>query len=135
MFVAWHLEMLNGLCSSSESRVAEIAAKAVKEVQYHVERSGETVIGLGDGTDESHARIQAALDHMWPYVGEMFTPDAVDEEMMSKGVIPDLAALRSTFDARVGAVMAEATLTIPARILVTKAAKAAFSTRNILGIS
>ena len=88
LFDAFHLEMLKGLTTSSEPRVAEIAAKAVKEVQYHVERSGDTVIGLGDGTAESHVRMQDALNLMWPYVGEMFASDDVDAEMLSTGIAP-----------------------------------------------
>lgn len=133
LFDAWHLEMLKGLMNSSETRVAEIAAKAVKEVQYHVERSGETVIGLGDGTEESHARMQAALDHMWPYVGEMFTADAVDDEMVAKGIAPDFGALRADFDAHVGAVMSEATLTIPDSTFGHKGGKSGFQHTEHLG--
>jgi ring-1,2-phenylacetyl-CoA epoxidase subunit PaaC len=72
LFDAWHVEMLTRLVGSSDDRVAAIAAKAVKEAAYHVERSGDTVIGLGDGTEESHARMQAALDQLFPYVAEMF---------------------------------------------------------------
>lgn len=113
LFDSWHLAMLRGLQASAEPRVAEIAAKAVKEVQYHVERSGDTVIGLGDGTSESHDRMQKALTLLWPFVGEMFTPDAVDTAMAQAGIAPDLTDLRAAFDAHVGAVMSEATLTIP----------------------
>lgn len=113
LFDAFHLEQLTALQNASDPRIAEIAAKAIKEVQYHVERSADTVIGLGDGTEESHARMQAALDLLWPYVGEMFTPDAVDAEMHAAGIAPDLAQLRAAYDARVSSVMAEATLSIP----------------------
>ncbi len=113
LFDAWHLVMLKGLMSSSEPRVAEIAAKAIKEVTYHVERSGDTVIGLGDGTEVSHAKMQAALDLLWPYVGELFVADEVDTAMAEAGIAPDLAELRTVFDAHISAVMAEATLTIP----------------------
>ncbi len=113
LFDVWHLAMLTELKNSSEQRVADIAAKAIKEVMYHVERSGETVIGLGDGTSESHARMQKALDLLWPYVGELFIPDAVDIAMAEAGIAPDLGKLRDTFDAQVGDVLAAATLTIP----------------------
>jgi ring-1,2-phenylacetyl-CoA epoxidase subunit PaaC len=61
-----------------DARIAEIAAKAGKEVAYHLERSADLVIRLGDGTEESHARMQAALDRLWPYAGEMFLADEVD---------------------------------------------------------
>ena len=133
LFDAFHLEMLKGLTTSSEPRVAEIAAKAVKEVQYHVERSGDTVIGLGDGTAESHVRMQDALNLMWPYVGEMFVSDDVDAEMLSTGIAPDLAQLRIAFDAHVGAVMADATLTIPDSTFAHKGGKSGFQHTEHLG--
>ena len=133
LFDAFHLEMLKGLTTSSEPRVAEIAAKAVKEVQYHVERSGDTVIGLGDGTAESHARMQDALNLMWPYVGEMFASDDVDAEMLSTGIAPDLTQLRIAFDAHVGAVMADATLTIPDSTFAHKGGKSGFQHTEHLG--
>ena len=133
LFDAFHLEMLKGLTTSSEPRVAEIAAKAVKEVQYHVERSGDTVIGLGDGTAESHVRMQDALNLMWPYVGEMFASDDVDAEMLSTGIAPDLTQLRIAFDAHVGAVMADATLTIPDSTFAHKGGKSGFQHTEHLG--
>jgi ring-1,2-phenylacetyl-CoA epoxidase subunit PaaC len=67
----------------------------VKEAAYHVERSGDTVIGLGDGTEESHARMQAALDQLFPYVAEMIEGDAVDLAMAEAGIAPDPEALRA----------------------------------------
>jgi ring-1,2-phenylacetyl-CoA epoxidase subunit PaaC len=88
LFDAWHVEMLTRLVGSSDDRIAAIAAKAVKEATYHVERSGDTVIGLGDGTEESHARMQAALDQLFPYVAEMFKGDAVDAAMARPGSRP-----------------------------------------------
>lgn len=133
LFDAFHFEMLKGLTTSSEPRVAEIAAKAVKEVQYHVERSGDTVIGLGDGTAESHARMQDALNLMWPYAGEMFASDDVDAEMLSTGIAPDLTQLRIAFDAHVGAVMADATLTIPDSTFAHKGGKSGFQHTEHLG--
>ncbi|NDW47779.1 1,2-phenylacetyl-CoA epoxidase subunit PaaC [Ruegeria sp. PrR005] len=113
LFDSWHKLMLERLKGSSDERVAAIAEKAVKEVTYHVERSRDTVIGLGDGTEESHARMQEALDYLWPYVGELFTGDAVDAEMVAAGIAPDPASLRADYDAIMAEVMAEATLSIP----------------------
>ena len=65
-FDQWHLRVLNALRTSRDARIAEIAAKAVKEVAYHAERSADWIVRLGDGTDVSHARMQAALDDLWP---------------------------------------------------------------------
>lgn len=113
LFDAYQSILLPRLAKSSDQQVAEIAEKASKEAAYHVERSADTVVGLGDGTEESHARMQAALNKLWPYVGEMFATDAVDEAMANAGIAPDPASLRAEYDALVGKVLAEATLTIP----------------------
>lgn len=113
LFDAWHSIMLGRLMTSSDERVAAIAAKASKEVTYHLERSSDTVVGLGDGTEESHARMQEALDYLWPYVGEMFVSDDVDAEMVAAGIAPNPSDLREEYDALLGRVLAEATLTTP----------------------
>lgn len=106
LFDTWHLEALKTLSGHADAEISAIAQKSVKEVTYHRERSTDTVIALGDGTGESRTKMQAALDRLWPYVGEMFTTD--DDDLI------DVAALRPGFDAHVGAVLAEATLTRPA---------------------
>jgi len=113
LFDAWHSIMLGRLITSSDDRVAAIAAKASKEVAYHLERSSDTVVGLGDGTVESHDRMQAALDYLWPYVGEMFASDEVDAEMLAAGIAPNPVDLRAEFDALVQRILADATLIIP----------------------
>ena len=76
--------LLRALTQSQDARIAEIAAKAAKEAAYHVERSGDWVIRLGDGTDESHARMQAAIDDLWMYTGEMFAPDGVELALVER---------------------------------------------------
>lgn len=113
LFDAWHSIYLGQLLESSDKRVAEIAEKSAKEVAYHLDRSSGTVISLGDGTEDSHARMQEALDYLWPYVGEMFSGDKVDEEISNSGIGPIPAALRKEFDALVARVMSDATLNIP----------------------
>lgn len=113
LFDAFHSVLLGRLMTSSDERIAAIAAKASKEVSYHLERSADTVVGLGDGTEESHARMQAALDYLWPYVGEAFRGDAVDVEMATAGFAPAPESLRGEFDEIADRVLTQATLTIP----------------------
>ncbi|KIT16775.1 1,2-phenylacetyl-CoA epoxidase subunit PaaC [Jannaschia aquimarina] len=113
LFDQFHVLQLERLCDSADDRVAAIAAKAVKEVRYHLERSSGTVIALGDGTEESHGRMQAALDRLWPYAGEMFESDAIDAELAEAGIAPEPADLRAPWDVAVDATLAEATLTRP----------------------
>jgi ring-1,2-phenylacetyl-CoA epoxidase subunit PaaC len=133
LFDSWHVLMLRALTDSADARIAGIAAKAVKEVQYHVERSGDTVIGLGDGTSESHHRMQRALDLLYPYVGEMFLPDTLDTDLAKAGIMPDLTALRSAYDAHVATVLAEATLTLPEGGFAHKGGKSGIQHSEHLG--
>lgn len=113
LFDAFQSVLMGRLMTSTDETVAAIAAKASKEVAYHVERSADTVVGLGDGTEESHNRMQAALDYLYPYVGEMFESDETDAAMAAAGIAPDPATLREEYDALVARVLAEATLTLP----------------------
>lgn len=113
LFDAWHLPYLAAAQSSTDPRIAEIAAKAAKEVAYHLDRSADLVIRLGDGTHESHARMQDALDRLWPYVGEMFIADPVDRRLADVGILPDPASLRAPWDTTVSRTLTEATLTRP----------------------
>lgn len=113
LFDAWHSIQLRQLIDSKDAQIAAIAAKAVKEVTYHLERSSATVVGLGDGTEESHARMQSALNLLWPYVGEMFVGDVVDDALAKSGIAPDPASLRGEYDDVVGRVLKDATLAIP----------------------
>ena len=101
LFDAFHLELLKALAASSDPRVAEIAAKAAKEVAYHLERSSDLVIRLGDGTDESHRRMQAALDALWPYTGEMFLADEKDAPVAAAGIAPTRRASAPAWEATV----------------------------------
>ena len=123
LFDGWHLAYLKGLTASSNDQIAAIAEKSVKEVTYHLERSTDTVIGLGDGTEESHQRMQDALNRLYPYVGEMFLSDDVDAAMVADGIAPDPTALRPAYDAALDAVLAEATLTKPADDFTHKGGK------------
>ncbi|MDA5094977.1 phenylacetate-CoA oxygenase subunit PaaC [Aliiroseovarius sp. KMU-50] len=133
LYDAWSQIMLSKLASSSDDRIAAIAEKASKEVAYHVERSGDTVIGLGDGTEESHTRMQAALDYLWPYVGEMFQSDEVDGAMVAAGIAPDPTSLREEYDAKVQSVMSEATLTIPGSKYAHKGGRTGYMHTEHLG--
>ena len=113
LFDHWHRLALKAMEGSRDERVAAIAAKASKEVAYHVERSTDWVIRLGDGTDASHRRMQSAIDGLWMFAGELFLPDAIDDAAREAGVGPDLAALAAPWRSTVGAVLAEATLAMP----------------------
>lgn len=110
---AWQCGMYGALSESADTRIAQIAAKALKETLYHYRYSSGWVVRLGDGTAESHRRMQAALEALWPYTTELFDADAVDMQMHACGVGPDLPALRPAWLAQVDPVLREATLTRP----------------------
>lgn len=110
---AWQLEVYEQLEKSSDPRLAEIAAKAVKETRYHLRYSSNWVIRLGDGTQESHRRVQTALEVLWPYTAELFEADALDVEMFKAKAGPDLQAVRQSWNTTVNEVLAEATLKRP----------------------
>jgi len=114
LFDAWSSLALRQLLSSSDAAIAAIAEKAVKEVSYHLRRTSELVVRLGDGTERSHAMMQVAIDKVWPYHHELFMADAVDAEMTAAGIGFDPASLRDEWLAYVREVLAEATLTVPA---------------------
>jgi len=112
-FDAWHYFLIEALTRSSDARIAAIAEKSLKEVTYHLRRSGDLMVRLGDGTEVSHARTQAAVNELWMYSGEVFAYDAVDEAMVAAGVAPVADELRAQWLAHVGEILAEATLTMP----------------------
>ncbi|MDZ7628135.1 MAG: 1,2-phenylacetyl-CoA epoxidase subunit PaaC [Parvularculaceae bacterium] len=118
LFDAWHLPMLKGLSRSTDSRVAGIAEKSAKEAVYHLDRSSDLVIRLGDGTGESRAKMQAALERLLPFARELTAADPMDDEIAACGLGPALADIARNFEATVAAVTADATLTLssaPAR--------------------
>lgn len=133
LFDAWQSIMLGRLLKSSDARVAAIAEKASKEVAYHVERSAGTVVGLGDGTQESHNRMQAALDYLYPYVGEMFLSDETDAAMVAAGIAPDPADLRAEYDTLVAKVLTRATLTLPDGSYTHKGGRTGYMHTEYLG--
>ena len=96
------------MCSS------DLAAKAVKESRYHVRHAGEWLARLGDGTDESHARTQDALDDLWRYTGELFMTDAVERELVKQKLAVDSSTLEAAWKRDVAEAIARATLRLPA---------------------
>ncbi|HEY0442256.1 MAG TPA: 1,2-phenylacetyl-CoA epoxidase subunit PaaC [Xanthobacteraceae bacterium] len=113
LYAAWAHPFFTALARSKDATLGAIAAKAEKEVAYHLRHAAEWSIRLGDGTGESHARAQAAVDELWPFTGEMFEVDPVERALIEAGVGPDPAPLKATWDRTVGDVLAEATLARP----------------------
>ena len=113
VFASYQYELYDRLRASSDPTVAAIAGKAVKEVAYHRDHATQWVLRLGDGTDESHRRMQAGLDEVWPYVDELFEPDELTGRLAAEGVAVDPTVLREPWAAYVEAVISKATLSVP----------------------
>lgn len=111
---AWQVPLWEALSSSTDTTLGGIAQKAVKEARYHLRHSSTWVIRLGDGTEESHTRMQAAVDRMWRYTGEPFLGDEIDEVMVDEGIGVDPSTLRPAWEETVASVLGEATLHPPA---------------------
>ena len=114
LFSLWRKGLLEGLCGSTDATLAGVAKKAIKETQYHLRFASEWMVRLGDGTEESRARVIEGLDWCWRFVDELFEADAVTRALVAEGVAPDPAGLRAVFDAELDAVLADATLPRPA---------------------
>lgn len=115
LFDSWHYFLLRRLCESTHEGIKEIAEKSLKEVTYHARRSSDLVIRLGDGTEESHARMQQALNDAWPYVGELFLDDDTTQALHAQGIVPLHESLWDEWLEHVQAILTEATLSVPAK--------------------
>lgn len=102
------------LSESKDETLSAIAEKSLKEVTYHLRWSNEWVIRLGDGTEESHARMQKAIDELWMYTGELFVPCATDKAMLAQGIGVDLGSIKEKWMAYIRPVFLEASINIPA---------------------
>ncbi|MDH4584371.1 phenylacetate-CoA oxygenase subunit PaaI [Pseudomonas sp. BN415] len=110
---AWHFQVLYGLSQSSDERIAGIAAKALKEVTYHLRRSSEWVERLGDGTEESHQRMLAAIRDVWRFTVELVNGDEVEQRLFEAGIAPNPAEIAAAWKSKVADILASATLPMP----------------------
>jgi len=113
-FSAYQFYFYERLQQSQDRELAAIAEKSHKEVTYHLRWSSEWVIRLGDGTDESHARMKGALDQLWPFTGELFIPADYEQALSLKGIAVEIAGLRGIWEERVNDVFQQAQLIKPA---------------------
>lgn len=114
LFDTFYLHLLDSLTGCEDSQLAGIAARAVKEVRYHLRYVSQWLVRLGDGTEESHRRSQEALHGLWKYTGEMFAEDPVDRGMRESFGGPDLALIEKKWRDEISALVSDATLELPA---------------------
>jgi ring-1,2-phenylacetyl-CoA epoxidase subunit PaaC len=99
---------------SSDELIAAFAAKSVKEVKYHLRHNGEWIIRLGDGTPESHTKVQTAINDLWPYTGDLFEMNAVDEILIKENITIDLKSIKEQWIKTIKNVFNQATVSMPA---------------------
>jgi ring-1,2-phenylacetyl-CoA epoxidase subunit PaaC len=113
LFDVFHLLLLNELQNSSDKTLSAIAKKSIKEVSYHVRFSSDWIKRLGDGTEESHNRIQTALNDLWVFTDELFHVTDADKAIIAEGIGVDVTLLKEPFYKKVADVLGEATLQVP----------------------
>lgn len=128
---AFQVLLWDRLSVSSDITLGGIAQKALKEARYHLRHSTAWVTRLGDGTEESHGRMQEAMDRIWRFTGEMFAPDPVATEMAAAGVGVDPSTLREEWLATVGGVLEGATLTVPVEAMHRIGGRSGFHTDHL----
>lgn len=114
LYDAYNFYFQQKLCESTDARLAAIAEKSLKEVAYHLRWTSEWVIRLGDGTAESHQRMQLAINHLWPYRGELLKSADFEKDAAANGYGVDLASIQAAVDQKIFAVLDEATIVRPA---------------------
>lgn len=122
---------LKQLTQSSDKQIAGIAQKAVKETAYHLRRSKDWVLRLGDGTDESHQRIQNAIDELWGYTHELFEQDELELNLVELGIAADASSIRDSWEASIKEVFAEATLSVPDAEWAVRGGRKGYHTENL----
>lgn len=123
LFDVYYLALLEALTSCSDDGLAQIAARAEKEVRYHLRHAAQWLVRLGDGTEESHEKVQQSLYDLWRYTGEMFATDALDEAMLKSFGGPDLGAIEKAWHEKLTTILAEATLCMPDETVMASGGK------------
>ena len=113
LFDVFHLSLLNELQNSTDVTLAAIAKKSIKEVSYHVRFSSDWIKRLGDGTEESHQKIQTAINDLWIFTDELFHQTDADKEIVKQGIGVDVTLLKEDYYKKINSILEEATLEIP----------------------
>ena len=128
---AFNVEFLSALTKSADSELAAIAEKAIKESRYHLRRSRDWLLRLGDGTDESHQRTQKAIDQIWPYTQELFSMTHAESKLLKTGVAVDKAALAKPWEKQINNTLSEANLRTPDDELSISGGRAGVHTEHL----
>ena len=128
---AFEVRLFEALSKSKDETIAGISAKTLKEVKYHFKHAHDWVLRLGDGTEESHNRIQKAFNDIWMYTGELFEMDEVDEKMIKEGIGVDLKPIKNSWDQYINELLSEATLVRPVDGYMQTGSRKGIHTENL----
>ncbi len=131
LYCAYQVQLWDRLRESADRELAAIAAKSAKESAYHLRHAADWTVRFGDGTEESHARAQRALDQLWPYANELFATDAVEEEVAAQGIGVRGAELHPAWETMIDATLAEACLVKPAASAFRSSGKAGLHSEHL----
>ncbi len=123
VFDAYNYYLYQALAQSKDEWLAGFAAKSLKEITYHLRFSSEWILRLGDGTEVSHAKLQAAIEDLWTYSGELTIPNEVEKDLAQQGIIPDLNLLKPAIEGKMSEIFAGANLSMPAGIFMQTGGK------------
>src|SRR5690606_38139310 len=130
-FDVFHLLLLQELQNSKDETLAAIAKKGIKEVSYHKRFSGDWLKRLGDGTEESHNRVQQAVNDLWVFTDELFLMTQTEREAAEQGIGVDVSKLKEKYYVEVTGLLKEATLTIPETAYFQKGGKEGIHTEHL----
>jgi len=131
MLDVYHSHYLSALMNSKDETLAAIAAKGVKETRYHLRRSKDWVLRLGDGTEESHQRLQAAVDDIWGYTDELFEHDLLEQSLIKAEIAVDASLFKDQWLAEVSEILTAATLTVPTTEWAVRGGREGYHTENL----
>lgn len=131
LFDTWNYYFTKALTKSTNQQIADIATKSLKEISYHKNFSCDWIVRLGDGTEESHNKMQDALNRMWMYSGELFAMDEIDWMILKEGIGVDLNEVKKEWDITINETLEEATLTRPADGWMQKGGKTGVHTEHL----
>ena len=131
LFDVYHFHLMKKLSESKDERLAAIAAKSVKEIKYHKRHSGEWLKRLGDGTEESHERVQNGLNELWMFTDDLFIMAEGDQELVEKGIIPELDVIKKSWDKEVAELLGTATLEIPKEVYMMKGSRTGIHSEHL----
>lgn len=131
MHSAFFYHLYEALSSSKDETIAAHAAKSIKEITYHLRHSAEWVVRLGDGTEESHEKVQTSLNDLWEYSNDLFAMNEVDETLIKEGIAVDLETIRPKWEQTVNEILERATLKIPMGVYMQKGSLEGLHTEDL----